>query len=495
MHRLRNSIAAIWAFGALSGAAPAALAASPMGIDDARHLLTRTGFMPTPEQIRQFAALDYETGIDRILNGVKATATAKPPNWVDQAPGDYRDYFQRLRQMVQQDRQEAIRRLTERARELKNWWYEEMLTTDSPFTERMVLFWHNHFTSSLQKVRYAPAIYRQNVLYRTEALGNFARLLKAIPRDPAMLLYLDGATSQAGKPNENFARELLELFTLGEGRYGERDIKDAARAFTGWSLDRADGTFRFYPALHDNGEKSFLERSGNLDGDAVIEALLQQPRTAELVVEKLWREFISPTPEQAEVKRLAGILRGANYELKPLMRALLLSPDFRAPANRGTLVKSPVELLIGTLRFLQYPVDDKTKILRAARALGQDVLDPPNVKGWAGGNAWITSYTLLLRQQIMQRFIAASQVVGDGPNSMAMKTPVDREQLADMPIEGRSLRNAGPAMHLSPRLSGIDAASFERYVMALPPVTPIDANRSPGEALALLLLDPVYNLK
>ena len=157
--------------------------------------------------------------------------------------------------------------MQEQGRELRNWWIEEMLVTDQPLVERMVLFWHNHFTSSLKKVRFMPALFRQNALFRREALGNFATLLKDVARDPAMLIYLDGMRSVARQPNENFARELLELFTLGEGHYSEADIKEAARAFTGWTIDRETGQFAIRDDEHDDGEKTFLGKTGSFDGD------------------------------------------------------------------------------------------------------------------------------------------------------------------------------------------------------------------------------------
>jgi uncharacterized protein (DUF1800 family) len=190
-----------------------------------------------------------------------------------------------------------------------------MLATDQPLVEKMTLFWHNHFTSSVQKVRYIPSLYWQNVLFRREALGNFATLLKAVARDPAMLIYLDGVRSVARQPNENFARELLELFTLGEGHYSEADIKAAARAFTGWSIDRETGRFQDHGQFHDDGEKTFLGQTGRFGGDDIVAILLRQPRTAETIVEKLWREFVSLKPDGAEVTRLAAVFRAGGYEM------------------------------------------------------------------------------------------------------------------------------------------------------------------------------------
>ena len=302
-------------------------AASAMDFDEARHLLSRTSFGATPAEIHVLEAQDYAGAVDRLLATARRDAITPAPAWLNQGPAEIR----RQQQTAQAERKpdadgktpQVVRPIQEQGRELRNWWVEEMLVTDQPLTERMVLFWHNHFTSSFQKVRYAPALFRQNALFRREAFGNFATLLKEVARDPAMLIYLDGMRSVARQPNENFARELLELFTLGEGHYSEADIKAAARAFTGWTVDRETGQFKSRDAEHDDSEKTFLGQTGRFGGAEIIAILLRHPRTAETIVEKLWREFVSLRPDPAEIKRLAASFRNG-YEIKPLMRSLLL---------------------------------------------------------------------------------------------------------------------------------------------------------------------------
>ena len=297
----------------------------------------------------------------------------------------------------------------------------------------------------------------------------------------------------ARQPNENFARELLELFTLGEGHYSEADIKDAARAFTGWSVDRETGAFRRPREQHDDGEKTFLGQTGRFDGDDIVAILLRQPRTAETVVEKLWREFVSLKPDPAEVKRLAAILRNGGYEMKPVLRAMFLSPAFRDPANRGALIKSPVDLVVGTVHVLGLPVPEKTQLARMMQGLGQVPFDPPNVKGWPGGESWITTYTLLLRQQYLRRIVEATTVSSmDGGMAMPMRPePPRRAPRATAgrrrscaidgarPVEGRSLRSAGGEARLGPTLAGIDAATLLRTLL---PRAPIDARRASAGA-------------
>jgi uncharacterized protein (DUF1800 family) len=392
-----------------------AVPAAPLALapDEAAFLLRRTGFSPSRAEIAALEPLSFENAVDLILFDVRTEPVTPLPAWVGKpaaslreqlagAPEDDEQAKQRMRAEFQRERREE-------AQELKAWWYREMIATPSPFTERMALFWHNHFTSSLQKVKSPQLMQRQNALLRAGALGNLRDLTLAIAQDPAMLIYLDNTSNRKQAPNENFARELLELFTLGEGHYTEEDVKQAARAFTGWHVDRGEGSYQFLPARHDYGVKQFLGRRGDFDGEQIIEILFEQPQTAAYIVEKLWREFISPTPDAREVERLSALFREENYELKPLMRALLLTPALRDPAHRGALVKSPVELTVGTVRTFGLPIADTRQLVRYGRELGQDILDPPNVKGWPGGNAWIDSNTLLARRQMLERALRGQE--------------------------------------------------------------------------------------
>jgi uncharacterized protein (DUF1800 family) len=485
-------------------------AASAMGFDDARHLLSRTAFGATPAEIEALSSMDFAAAVGRLLAKFRPQAATAAPAWVSESLSSLRERRQAALASADKNTEgkpanEVAKLVREEGHELSNWWVEEMLVTDQPLVEKMTLFWHNHFTSSIQKVRYVPALYRQNALFRREALGNFATLLRAVAHDPAMLIYLDGVRNVAKQPNENFARELLELFTLGEGHYSEADIKNAARAFTGWSIDRDGGQFVDRMQLHDSGEKTFLGQSGHFTGDDILTILLRHPRTAETIVEKLWREFVSFTPDPGEVKRLAGIFRSSNYEMKPVLRALFLSPAFRDAANRGALIKSPIELIVGTVHVFGLPVPDQTPLVRMMAGLGQTPFAPPNVKGWPGGESWITTNTLLLRQQFLRRMIEATTVSSlDGNMMMARpERRADRQQQMPAqtmeqpyPVEGRSLRSGTGEARLGPTLSGVDNATLVRTLL---PRKPIDADAvsapSPGAVVAAAMLDPVYQLK
>lgn len=379
---------------------------SPMGFDDARHLLSRTSFAAQTADIENYTRLTRAEAVDRLLAETRRHAAYPAPAWTAKYERVYRP------DMTQEQRMQANRReLIERGLEIRTWWVAEMLSTPTPLTEKMTLFWHNHFATSQQKVRSAQLMYRQNVLLRSYALGNFGALLREISKDPAMLVYLDGAQNRKGAPNENFARELMELFTLGEGQYNEADIKEVARAFTGWSLEPETGEFRFRRGIHDDGEKTVFGARGRLNGDDIVTLLLRQPGTGEFIVGKLWQEFVSPEPSPAAVKRLATLWRDSNYEIKPLMRAMLLSDDFWSPANRASLVKSPVDLVIGSLRQFRFSVEDPAPFAIILRQLGQDLFGPPNVKGWPGGEAWLNTTTLLARKGFLNRLFRADEML------------------------------------------------------------------------------------
>ncbi|HUX22776.1 MAG TPA: DUF1800 domain-containing protein [Spirochaetia bacterium] len=379
---------------------------------DAAFLLQRTGFNATPMKIAALAPLSRDEAIRAIVDQAAASVQAyavAPPPWTKDSP----DLVRRLRLKGIAPAQAAERRKTyqeelrRRSIQLQEWDIEEMVHAPSPFAERMVLFWHNNFTSSLAKVRDPGLLFNQDRIIRKYAFGSFSQMLRAVAKDPAMIVYLDNETNSKGKPNENFAREVMELFTLGEGNYTEPDVKASARAFTGWRVNYRTATYQFDRRLHDNGVKTFLGHTGNLGGDDILTIILQQPAAALFLTDKLWREFISPNPDQPTVERLAESFRSSGYQIEPLLIQLLETQAFWAPANREMLVKSPVDLVVGTVRSLGVDSINPILLVRATRELGQDLFNPPTVKGWPVGVGWINSQTLILRHEVLSRLIAA----------------------------------------------------------------------------------------
>lgn len=435
--------------------------------DDARHFLSRSGFGGTAGEIRRLMKLDRAAAVAQALTVSTNRAQTPPPPWIHRFPPPP---YER-KQWSEADKKAFHEARKEEGQELKGWWYRELTATNSPLLERMTLFWHNHFTSGLQKVKWPPFLYRQNVLLRTYALGSFRTLLHAVAKDPAMLLYLDTQTNHKEQPNENFARELFELFTLGEGHYHEQDIKEAARAFTGWHLDQRTGVFRIERRRHDGGRKEVFGRSGYFDGDDILSLTLEQPQAARHLVWKLWREFISDEPDPAEVDRLAGQFRQKDYDITSLLKDLFQTPHFWAPEHRGLLVKSPVELMVGTVRLFNLPIDEPTQLIRYGRRLGQDLFDPPNVKGWPGGTRWITTSTLLDRTQLLHRVIRGHEL----GHSQGM---------GDM-----------NRMHVGAWQAEEPLDIVQATLLPLAPVQPLSAGEDRVQAVRHLVLDPVYQLK
>jgi len=452
----------------LAQADPRALAqpAAPqrLDFDDARHLLVRTGFAPTVAEVRALEGRTREAAVDALLAQTRAEPVVPPPAWTTAAtlPEDLPHPG-----MTAEERKTLRQRERARIVELRGWWLAEMRATPSPLTERMTLFWHNHFATSEQKVRDARLMYAQNALFRREALGNFATLLHAVAKDPAMLIWLDGARNRRGAPNENFAREVMELFTLGEGHYAQADVAQGARAFTGFVVDRVGGQAVFRPRLHDDGVKTILGARGDFDTDGALDVLLARPETAMFLVDKLWREFVSPQPDAAEIGRIAGDFRASHYAIKVALRDILLTSAFWDARNRGTLVKSPVELVVGTLRTLDLDPGDMRPIAAATSRMGEVLFAPPNVRGWPGGDAWINSSTLLARQAYLAR---ATRAVPDA--AMAVST---RDASASGSVDWPHLLLPLPAVS--------DA------------VTEAAAEREPAALIRATMLDPVYQLK
>lgn len=376
-----------------------------LGLDHSRHLLARFAFGGSKAEIETYARLPRRRAVQRLFDSHAGKPSSPVPDWTSQAPPSPADRMEMSRKQMRRD----ARAMTQ---ELKAWWWQEMVATPRPFQEALTLFWHGHFTSESRKVKWAPLMYRQNALLRGGGLGSFADLLRGVARDPAMILYLDNQSNDRRTPNENFARELLELFTLGEGHYTETDIKEAARAFTGWRIRKSTGKFHFARHKHDNGMKRFMGRSGRLGGDDILDTVLANPRVAVWLTERAWRHFVTAEPVREAVETIADRFRASGLQVRVLLEQLALSDAF-ADAPRGGLVKSPADLLVGTHRLTGKTRARGKTLARAGRRLGQDLFDPPNVKGWPGHTAWIDTASLLARYDLLRRHRDAARELDD----------------------------------------------------------------------------------
>ena len=287
---------------------------------------------------------------------------------------------------------------------LSHLWAGRMLTSPRPLEEKMTLFWHNHFSNSEAKVRDYRKMKLQNATFRKHATGNFRELLIATAKDPAMLYFLDAGQNIKGAPNENFAREIMELFTLGDGNYSEKDIREAARAFTGWNTN--DLEFIVNKDQHDTEEKTVLSITGNFDGIDIIDILLKQEAASKFLVRKIYKEFVSEYYAEDTIEELAKIFRENNYEIKPLLRTIFLSKDFYSSNSIGTHIKSPVVLIVNTYKKMGlHEMPGVPDFNEASSMMGQTLFWPPTVAGWAGGKSWITPGLLMERGNFIRSFL------------------------------------------------------------------------------------------
>ncbi len=444
--------------------------AAPMGFAEAQHLLARTAFHASFADVQIFAQRSREQAVQTLItHALHDPLQTRPPEWtqrwaVPPKPNTLSD----------DEKKQGREMNLEQGRALRAWWLQEITETSAPLREKMTLFWHNHFVSSLQKVKNPQWMWQQNKLFRREAIGSFRVLLHDILRDGAMLLYLDAVNNRQGQPNENLARELLELFTLGTGHYTEQDIREVARALTGLSLDREVGTVRFVPRQHDSEDKIIFGQKGNWDSEAVVRLILNRPETAEWIVTKLWHEFVSPEIDSAMIQKLAHIFRQNDYQLQPVLTALLTSDAFYAAQYRGVLIKSPIELIAGSLKQFSLHPQDYGPFAMTSAALGQNLLAPPNVRGWVGGTLWINTETLARRQQWLQRLLRAEEM------RTHKKNPDPRQDLYfDVQKWWQPFANSEQAI---------------QFLLVLKPTTPIGKTAS-LETIQQIINDPVYQLK
>ena len=368
----------------------------PFGKRQAAHLARRTGFGPTASEVAALGELGVDRAVDSLLH------PSEPDLEFPAYPDTEKLYDPKVRNGV-----------------AKLWWLDRMLRTKHPLVEKMTLFWHGHFATSINKV---PANYMvgQIDLFRSQALGNFRTLLSSVSKDPAMLIWLDNRYNVAAHPNENFAREIMELFALGLGNYTEADVKDAARAFTGWTLDK-NGAFIYRDQLHDPGIKTFLGRTGPWNGDDVVAIIVEQPIHQRFICRKLLEFFVYSDPEPELTDALAQVYALSGYDLARTVGTLVRSNVFYSTRAYRALPKSPIEFAIGLMRVMdvrQVPGDIPFWLAR----MGQDVLAPPSVKGWDGGPTWISTATLLARFNLVNRIVRAVPPKPPAPSAMAVAT-------------------------------------------------------------------------
>lgn len=381
----------------------------------AAHLMRRAGFSGSPDEIQHVVDQGFNATLTELLQFENVDDSAMEAGL---AAENYP-----LTRMNQNDVLNAD------PLGMNHWWLYRMINSKRQLLEKLTFFWHDHFATSVAEIRFVdkqgiPLMIDQNQTLRQHALGNFKEMVRAIARDPAMLIWLDNFTNVKAMPNENWARELLELFTMGVDQYTQEDVEQAARAFTGWTLDRRDLTFVFNQNLHDFGEKTFLGQTGNFDGDDIIDIVFEQDVTAKFIARKLWEFLVCKDPSDELVSELARVFRESGYEIKPLVSAILRHPEFYSPKAYRALMKSPVELVVNFMREAELVHPDFTPFF--TNQMNQLLFAPPDVGGWTSGVGWVNTSTLLIRYNYFNTFITYR---GNGG------APPRPDQLAPDPID------------------------------------------------------------
>ena len=483
--------------------------------ETAAHLLDRAAFGGTPAEIEAVEKKGLSAMVRELVDVSNESANIPPPAWAH--PRDVRQLRMQVRALKNEPaaRKEKLREIRmmegENILDLRRWWLERMMTTPAPLLEKMTLFWHGHFATSVQKVKDPYWMWRQNDLLRRNALGNFVSLTKKISRDPAIMIYLDLQQSRKQHPNENWARELMELFTIGIGNYSEQDIREAARAFTGYRVDLTNQEFRFAAGQQDSGAKNFMGRAGNLNGDDIIDTITKKPACAQFIGRKIWRYFVEDEPPPQIVDAVADRIRAHNYEIRPVLREIFSSAEFYSDRVRRNQIKSPVQFLIQTAKLLEAPLPSALAAQNAMRQMGQILFAPPNVKGWDGGRSWISTSTLLFRYNFANYLINGDAMLPAGAPgkqkgadrgfqryAAALAADIRRDPIDVSKLIPPDLREKPQELvaHLGERLfhrepAQKDANTFAQYLAARTPNTGDDTMR---DLLHLMMSTPQFQL-
>ena len=438
-----------------------------------KHLYNRAGFGISYAELHQLSKKKIGKVADQLFTGIQPGA--------DLHTVDLEEYKTQQLLLVslgsrkeqtpeeKQQREEITKTRNEKSKTLNIDWIQQMITTKSPLQEKMTLFWHGHFACRANNPFFSQQL---NNIQRDNALGNFKSLLLEVSKSPAMLDYLNNQQNRKGHPNENFSRELMELFTLGRGNYTEADIKEAARSFTGWTYNKT-GDFEFNEKVHDEKEKTFFGQTGTFDGEAIIDRILEKPATATFICRKLYVFFVNDTPNEQHVKELADYFYGQKYDIAAVMKKMLTADWFYSEENKGNKIKSPVEFLVNLSREFAVTYQKPQILIQLQTSLGQYLFNPPNVAGWPGGRNWIDSSSLMLRMKI------PSLVLNDGILDFEGKADPEDEAVIALNRRGKP----------KPVKSYINAqANWDQFLAGLPKdMKPIE--------LASYLLQPAVGKK
>jgi uncharacterized protein (DUF1800 family) len=393
-----------------------------------QHLLWRAAFGPMSENVNQPGNVSQKE-----LHKILVKTSSKTPVTLHVANNAYDGLLKgmqdigKMQQLSLEQKKQFRKQSAEDIKSLNIFWLNEMINSEAQLREKMSLFWHGHFACRILNI-----FFHQQLLdtIRKNAFENFGDLLRAVSKSPAMLSFLNNQQNKKQHPNENFAREVMELFTIGHGNYTESDVKEGARSFTGWGFN-PKGEFMERPFLHDNGTKTFLGKTGNFDGDDILDIILEQKTTAKFITQKIYKFFVNEEVDGAKVEILSDRFYQSNYSIQQLMNDIFTSEWFYEEKNIGTRIKSPVELLVGVRRLIPMELDHPEVQILFQKVLGQVLFFPPNVAGWSGGKNWIDSSALMFRMRLPQLLTNSEQL---------LVTPKEDDDVM-MGREGADMRN------------------------------------------------------
>ena len=408
------------------------------------HLLRRAGFGARPTEWADYQKMGLPAVTRNLLH------PEKTPDKLDalqqEIGGDYVDYND--------------------INSVRQWWIYRMVHTQRPLEEKMTLFWHHHFATAIYKVDNSNRMWAQNQTFRHYGMDSFRTLLQQVARDPAMLVWLDGRDNHVGKPNENFGREVMELFTLGvNGGYSEKDVKEAARSFTGWQGGDGPGGFIYNPGAHDDGEKTVLGQTGNWHADDVCDILARHPQTARFLTTKLFKFFVHDNPSIPDIDKLSKVYLDSQFDIRAVLETIFTSDVFYSDAARFAKIKSPAEFCVTAIRACDAPLSAARDLPRSLANMGQDLFNPPNVKGWSEGRDWINTRTLMARDnfasgltdEMKNRVSLEGRLRAMAPDNNAVTIPTLGGENNSMAMMGAPAMNAMDAATAS---SGALTAEF-----------------------------------
>jgi uncharacterized protein (DUF1800 family) len=461
----------------------------------ARHLLYRAGFGGTPDEVNRLVAMGPHRAVEYLVYYHRRPAPDIPFAAVmRERPQPFERQLAAAERIILEQRRQQ--REGEQIQGMRTWWVRRMVESPRPLEEKLTLFWHGHFACEYQTLENSHFMFQQNQMFREHATGNFGALLQGLVHDATMLRYLNNDTNVKGHPNENLAREIMELFSLGlDQGYTEADIREAAKALAGYSYDPRTGQSRFIMDRHETGAKTIFGKTGDYTGDSLVDLILQQPHTARFIAKKLFTFFAYENPNAEAVEKLAKELRVNNYELAPMLQNLFLSEDFYSSQAMGTQIKSPVQLMVGALRELGIKDANYVQITHSLRNMGQDLFQPPNVKGWDGGRTWINA------NRVFVRYNALADLLESAPRSNGQRG-VD---FVGSVLCGQHFQDSGAIVdylvrYCLPRpLSAAKRQALVEFLGPLPPYPEWESRRAEVNArltaaVVMLMSSPEYQL-